>query len=417
MIGVNKNKIGLSTILAFLVVARLACPALSNIPFMSMAFVFVYGVLFCITYFVETKIISHDDLLLLVPLLLYTIFVVARSILAGNGLFSSNAFNAYTLFFLTTIYLWLKKQPTARRANMLKLILFACLFNYVYSIIVLCFDPQASRIAAATSVLEPSPYDILHAVGSFDTVYGGIFIVVLLLYMRKAIVVGKKRTLVNLILLLAIVFIVMAAYATAIIMLALALFMVISNRNKILSGIGITTVFLIFIFHETFGSLIMELAEQIPYSETISMKVKEFGYMIKTFETAGTYSGQDGRFQKMLDSLNTFFDRPLFGGYGVQGAKIGGHSEFFDILGEYGLVGFSLIVAFFVFLYIDISRNIKEKRTQKSLRIVFFLFFILSVLNPALYALLMIPIILMIPLSESYVQHALYKDVETGSRS
>ena len=98
-------------------------------------------------------------------------------------MFAREAFNAYIIVFLTMIYLWVKQKPLATKVLLFRFILAALIFNYVYSIVVLFFDPGASRAAAALGVLEPSPYDVLHAVGSFDAVYGGLSVILILLSM------------------------------------------------------------------------------------------------------------------------------------------------------------------------------------------------------------------------------------------
>ena len=54
-------KIDVLSILALLIVARISCPALSNIPIFSMAFTFIYGATFVFIYmFTEGKIKKKD---------------------------------------------------------------------------------------------------------------------------------------------------------------------------------------------------------------------------------------------------------------------------------------------------------------------------------------------------------------------
>jgi hypothetical protein len=80
MLGENKkNKIDLLTILAFLIVARLSCPVLSNIPFMSVGFVFIYGVLFCSLYLLLGKRLNQSEVTILIIVLCYTIFVCEKA--------------------------------------------------------------------------------------------------------------------------------------------------------------------------------------------------------------------------------------------------------------------------------------------------------------------------------------------------
>ena len=415
MLGVVEKKgINVLTLLGFIIVARLSCPALSNIPGMSMGFVFVYGMVFCVLYLLSEKRLNQSEVMLLIVNLSYTFFVLLKIILSGDSIFGTDGFNAYVIFFLMIIYFWIKRQSNSVRANLLKLILVGCLFNYAYSIVVLYFDPSASRVAAASSALQTSPYDVLNAVGGFDAVYGGIFVVTLLLFIRHNLEKGKKKIWVSLISVLAIIFIFMASYATAIILLILMFFMFISKKNRFASFLFVFSIVIMLIFHEAVGEFLMRVSSSINYSETISTKIKELGYMIKTFKAAGTYAGDEGRIKNMIDSLTTFFKYPLFGGRGEIGAVIGGHSEFCDILGKYGLIGFSLLIMFFVFLYEEIRQNITMKENIKCLNIIYFIFIILTILNPALYTLIQLPIILMISLSESYINEGAHRTKIAG---
>ena len=398
----GKNNIDIMTILAFLIVARLACPALSNIPLMNMTFIFIYGMAFCVFFIFMDNNLTRVEKSIFWCVLIYVLYTVFRILISNGGIFDRDAFNAYTLFFLINIFLWVKKQSNDVRSNLLKLILIACLFNFVYSIVILILDPDASRKAAATSVLEGSRFDILNAVGSFDAVYGGIFIVLLMIYMRKKMAKGGKKTLLTVIMISALIFIIMSAYATAILLLIVTLFIYFSNKSQTFSIIGIVIAVGILLFHEAIGGAIMTFAKKVNYSQIISTRIEEFGYMLKTFEAAGTYAGEEGRWQKMLNSINAFLAHPLFGALGDKSVKVGGHSEFFDILGKYGIVGFGMLVSVFVNLYKVVRSDIYDRQNVKCLNIIYFIYVLLSILNPSLYALLIMPIILIVPLSESY---------------
>ena len=96
---------------------------------------------------------------------------------------------------------------------------------------------------------------------------------------------------------------------------------------------------------------------------------------------------------------------PIFGGQGVSGAKIGGHSEFWDMLGKYGIVGFGLLASFFIALYKDIKKRMFSVNIRKCCNIVFLVWIITAVLNPALFSLQMMPIILMLPLANAYLEN------------
>lgn len=400
-----KTRLPLLTFLAYLIVARLSCPALSNVPFMSMGFVFVYGLAFAILFLFTTPGISTSDTYLLTCLTLYIFYVLLQIFISGGTVFDTLIYKMYIIAFMSLIYIWSKQQTLTTRKNLMLIILGTSIFNYIYSIIVLFFDPNASRIAAATSVLEASPYDVLHAVGSFDAVNGAIFVIIILLYIRNKISISKVKFVVTLVIVLAVVFIIMASYVTAIILLILALCLYISRKNKALSYISTFLVIALMIFHEQLGDFLMNASFNISYSETVGEKFYEFGYMIRNLEATGTYGGTDGRVAKMTTSINTFFNYPIFGGLTHPDAKTGGHSELFDILGNFGFVGFGLIAFYMRALYSSLRRSVVLKDSKMCIRIVFIIFIIAAVLNPTFYTLQMLPIILMIYLSESFLKY------------
>ncbi len=398
--------------LAFLVLARLGCAALSNLPFFSMAFIFGYGMLF-VLLFIATARLNTAEFLIVTFSALYTLYVVGQTLVAGKDLFGTEAFNSYIIFFLVCIYLWLKRQSGTVKKYLLGTVLLGCAFTYVYSIIVLYFDPTASRVSA-THILDKSPYDVLNAVGSFDAVYGAVAMLVILLYMRRGVVGRKKRFLITTLLVLDIIFIVMASYATALVLMVLALALYVGNKNKFFTFVMFLVLVLLVFFHEPVGGWIINLSKSITYSEIVSEKLGEFGYMIQTFELAGTYSGDEGRFARMIMSWDVFVAYPLLGGYTVSGATVGGHSELFDMMGRFGIVGLFLSVMLFVSMHKDIKEG-SDKDGKKTAFVVYILFAISAVMNPALYTLQILPIIIVLPLAID-LSHGEDKTVEASEQ-
>ncbi len=400
----TEKKIDLLTVLAFFTTARICCSALSNLPFFNMAFTFVYGTAFLVLFLLTCRSITRGEFFLLSSMALYTIYIITQSLWAGKGIFYTEEFNAYIIVFLIAIYLWAKRQSTHRQTQLLMLIITALIFDYVYSIWVLIQDPNASRILATAGEIEPSPYDVLNAVGGFDTVYGSISIVAILLLLQRGILKEKKmKWLILAVALLAIVFIYMASYATAILLLLVTIALVFGSQNKVLSISVILVFLLILVFHETVGEWIMQQSAHFSGSEVIREKMHEFGEMLKTFEMSGTYAGEDGRIARMQYSLNAFAKHPLLGSFTVKGVRTGGHSELIDMLGKFGIIGFGLFALFSVALYRELRRVITDPKMKTCCAIVLFVWLITAVLNPALYALQMMPIILLLPLSAIYL--------------
>ena len=86
--------------LGYLIVARLSCIALANIPIFNMKFIFVYGVVFVLAYIYNYRVPERKESYAFFVLLGYTIFVVAKTTSSSGTFFNTQAFNAYILFFL-----------------------------------------------------------------------------------------------------------------------------------------------------------------------------------------------------------------------------------------------------------------------------------------------------------------------------
>lgn len=403
-IKIKNRKIDTLLILAMFILVRICCPALSNIPIFSMAFTFIYGVGFVFLYFLIVGKMNIRDFYLMVAAFLYAAYVFLRGVSTGNGLFARDPFNAYVVVFLTMIYIWIKEKPTEIKMLFFRIILFALIFDYAYSIYVLIQDPDASRMAAVGGS-GISPYDILTAVGSFDAVYGGLSVVVILLCVRQVL---KKKHIKNIttliVLLLAIAFIIMASYATAILLLICSLALFFRQKSKAFSVLVLVAVILFIIFHKAIGQWLMDMSPNITYSEKISEKMNDFGYMLKYFEASGTYAGEEGRTAKMIYSWETFLKYPFFGGIGMDDAKVYGHCELLDFPGNFGLVGFAFLITYFVCLYKNIRLLLSSKEMRTCWKIILFVFAVSAALNPSLYSLQMMPLILMMPLAPSYIE-------------
>ena len=269
------RKLDLLLILALLVLARICCPALSNISLFNMTFTFIYGVAFIFLYLLSAKKMKIEDFSLLLAAVVYTAYILLRGFFANKGLFAREPFNAYIIVFLTVIYIWIKERPLKTKALIFKFILAALIFDYIYSIIVLFFDPNASRISAALSVLERSPYDILNAVGGFDAVYGALSVIVILLCMRQRLKKEKIKNKLSLfVVFLALAFILMSAYGTALILLTITLALLWAKKHKLFSILLLLLIGVFLIFHEPIGQWIMDMSTHITYSDMISTRIR-----------------------------------------------------------------------------------------------------------------------------------------------
>ena len=116
----------------------------------------------------------------------------------------------------------------------------------------------------------------------------------------------------------------------------------------------------------------------------ISNKLQDLVYFLQGNQTGDILA----RFERYTSSIDVFFEHPLTGIsiYGVPYYGLfGNHSDFFDMLGYYGLFGVSVIVAIIIryFRIIRTSRYINEKWR---LIVPLFAFLAFFVLNPVWYS-------------------------------
>ncbi len=389
--------------LAAIIVARYSCVALTNIPIFSIKFIFVYMMGFVLLYVLGNRSIKHEELGMFGCLMVYVLDVVYVTYTHTYNLFNTQAFNCYIMVALFFMYLWLKDSADKTKKRIITISLTGYSFTYIYSVIKLAQDPMLSRKAAASIVTENS-VDTLNAIGGFDTTYGSLLIVCVLLFMFASIPKGKSGLACWTALSIGTIFIVMATYTIALGLLAIIWIWWIARRNKGLAFIVLLVLIVALIRHEELGQLLMDYSDSITYSKTMAEKIHEVGYMIKTGEAAGTLAGDEGRMARIEWSWDAFQKYPIFGAYGQYDVKIGGHSEVFDTLARFGLIGFLSLFCFWVSLYKDTRRRIHSRAGIICLNTVYGIYFLTSVLDPSLYTQMILPLFLIVPFFEESMQ-------------
>lgn len=376
--------------------ARFSCTLLSGVPFLSMSFVFSYGIIYIFMSNIIIRKISQREFILLLLVVVYDMFVVVKTTTNGEGLFNTQAFNSYILLMMYSLYLSIKHSENEREKQTYY---WVCMSGYivtiVYSIIHLVSNPLASRIAATGSKASGGVVGI----GGFDTVYGTVFLVFTFLYNIEKSRNKRKRFINISFLVISLIFIVMASYATAFVLVAIGLVMYFFNKNRILSISIFISLVIIFCFRENIGLVIMNSSKGISYSNTLSTKIYQIGYIIKYGESTGTLAGSSGRINMMLNSIQVFFENPITGAYGSYDVSIGGHSELFDTLARFGLCGFIPIVCFWIGFFLDVKEVCLIKDSQKYIHIIATLYLLLSILNPSLYTQQLLPLFIILPIS------------------
>ena len=393
------NNEKLLLILAGLILARFSCVALSNIPFMTITFVLIYVISFIVLFFLSIKTVTEMEAKALAALIIYALEVVLITV-PNSGLFNTQAFNAYIMVALFVLYLFTKRLDNKGKKLLFTVCLIGYVFTFAYSIIVLIQNPMLSRYAA-TGKYSDSAEDSLNAIGGFDTVYGALLVFAILLYLLPKVRKGKVKTAVIFSLVACIVFIVMATYATALVLMSVIAVVILLRKSKKWASVIICVLLFALLFRGIIGDFIMGLSKDVGYSVVFKEKLYQIGYILKTGESVGTLAGSEGRWARIGWSLEAFLQYPIFGAYGVDGVKIGFHSEIADTLGRFGLVGFVALATFFYYSFNDIYCLVKTRRTKKCITVCVNAYVLIAILDPALYTQQLIPIFLLLPTMET----------------
>ena len=382
--------------LTIIIIARFSCGALSNIPLFTILFTFIYIICFIVLFCFTKERIAGKAIGMFISLFTYAAEVIYITYTKTNNMFNTQAFNTYVIVALFFIYNWLKEAEREKKRTIISVSIAGYLFTFVYSIVKLYQDPLLSRKKAASIVTENS-VDTINGVGGFDTVYGALLIICVLLFLYFYIPKGCHGIMYWAVLFSGIVFLIMATFATSIVLLACILVIWFFSRNKLLASITLVLVTIGIFYHVPIGQSIMEFSETITFSAPMAEKIYEVGYMICNGEMAGTLAGEEGRIARMMWSWDAFLQYPIFGAYAKSGVRIGGHSEIVDTLGRFGLFGFFSIVCFFTFLYFDTREKLRDKRAKLCQNVVYCIFVLTSFLNPSLYMQIVVPLFIIVP--------------------
>ncbi len=397
----KRFSISLSFLLAVLMIARFSCIALSNFPLMSMKFIFLYGIMFLGVFFLENNRISKREFICFCLLLIYVFVVFMKTAFNTGNLFNTEAFNAYVLLFLFYIYMYIKRISIENKMRIFTVAIIGFTFTYLYSIKWLSVDPNLSRKAAA-NIKSEQGVDTLNAIGGFDTVYGSVLVVIILLFLYKLLSRKWKKLVCCFLIISSIVFIIMASYGTAIVLLVIALSLWTMQTNRVLGGIMLGIFILVAVNHVEMGAMISHWSQKIDYSDMLSQKMNEIGFILQTGEAAGTLAGDEGRFARMGWSVETFLKYPIFGAYGKNDALIGYHSELVDSLAKFGVFGFIPLIMFFIYFFKDIYSGLETVEGKRCCILVGIMYIVIAILNPALYTQQVLPLFILLPICESF---------------
>ncbi|MGM9959227.1 MAG: hypothetical protein ACI32B_08265 [Erysipelotrichaceae bacterium] len=397
------RKFEINQFLAYLMVARFSCIALANIPLFNMSLIFVYGMLFIISFILNYRYLERKETYALFAILIYIVFVVVKTTPVFGTIFNTQAFNGYILFFLFFIYLYMKRIETIKVLKICRVALIGFNFTYLYSIVMLIQDPTLSRRAAATIITENS-VDTLNAVGGFDTVYGTVILFCFFLYLYQRAYNKKDLWLIRIGFFSGTVFLILASYGTAIVLFAFIIILTLMKKNKTMGACVTLLCSIFYALRKQLGTILYNFANTIGISYILKEKMQDIAIIMITGQSAGTLSGDDGRFARIRWDIDAFIKYPIFGGLGKNDIKIGAHSEVFDTLGRFGFIGFTLLLMFFYLFFKDNSQLVNDKSGKKCLSVSIVVYLIIAFLDPALYTQQILPLFILIPFFDLFVR-------------
>ena len=300
----------------------------------------------------------------------------------------------YLLFFMFVFAIYSGKHYKNDRG----LILFVCItdaiISCVYSIYRLIEDPNLSRLLSTGSYHET--YEAIEARGvvSFGVVYGLVLILLVLFFL----ILQKKKHRISNILLFSLftVTLFFAQFMIAILLVGIGIIwiLIINNDNK-----KNKTRFFFFIIAGVICIFIL------PVLLVIIVENNILGYEInaRLEEILGLFRGESlegtdllARFSQYFMSLSAFISSYGMGKIAMNSVEVGGHSQWLDGFGNYGIIFILYIVALFTFRKFVIKK-LPNKNAKRVYQVVFAIYIIMSLINTSAWAPITLNLYVIIP--------------------
>jgi len=218
-------------------------------------------------------------------------------------------------------------------------------FQLVYAIKMLFSNPTLIR-GLLTSTIDAVNYPFMI---SFAGVYISMAIMIYIIVQFKYINKTYKLPCLLLVI-LQVVLVLMSNLATPLIISAtfIGLSILFKNKKKLIFSFVILLIFYS-IFKTQIGNIFVTLSQGSYFSTIISDKLYELGYYLQgkiVNNASGTYAVRQ---ELSKQSMASFYDHFLLGVYGMgYDAKVGGHTTWQDLLGNFGILRTMFL---FIFLY------------------------------------------------------------------
>lgn len=252
--------------------------------------------------------------------------------------------------------------------------------------------PGASRALAVTNVEDMEYYEIYTRmnIGGFSFIYSIIFLVPLLIVLMKNYSYFPNSKFLFLISLCCVMIIGLAVfsseYTMAVLLYSLSLSLIFFARKLSLRKLLILifmSMSIFLLFKPVFGEILVGLSENVT-SENISSRLFDIGISVQGEEIINNNSDVNIRMEKYMKSFNSFIANP-FGTWFFRPTEAGGHSFILDNMARFGIFAIFLFVIMLRQIYRLYLLRYKTKSYYGYGLIIFFMFIVLSAVNPGLF--------------------------------
>jgi hypothetical protein len=376
------------------------------------AFTMLYTVMPIVSRFVSTYLTTYFYMLVVVAVVVAILFAKRGDSFneyAGGVLLPFILYYACTYFLRTnSITLWgyqilLELLPiiigyyiTRYKQQQVKfysqVLCVALIITMITTCIGLIRFPSAARILATIASSQDAAAITYNwnNIGGFSFIYTIVLLYPIFIMAYKQKKINLFLTICGTVLIYATVL--LSEYATALLLLMLstALFFVKKNLTKrdvrILLLIGLV----VLVLFSSFLSQLLTYVGGLTGSQTLSTR-----FTALAGGQTGLESTDDNRIQLYQRSFTTFLQHPLLGTFLSGGGGVGGHSNILDILGQYGLLGATLLYFMYRKIYRYFVAPFQDKPGYGFVLWTFMQAILLSVLNPGMWLsvlTLMVPI-------------------------
>ena len=316
--------------------------------------------------------LNFMDVPLLLVMISSAVIISMGAILKDKSL--TEMFGKYFPYILWPLLYRLTRSNVNRKLKAALTVIFIAFFavSVILTLTTLSVDSNASRLLAGMATESERAAYYAKGVGGYGFIFGSVFISYALVKFGRRINFKPGKIAIIALLAVIAVMVILASYTTAIILFFILVFVSAFTSAKKHNWIGFVLLFvgalLVILFRNSIFEMFAQLGKnlELPYVEN------RFTQLLRASDE-GSVEGLR-RYTLYKESLDAFFSQPLTGA-----AKVGGHSEIFDLLGMYGFFGCAITLYGVFAIPFIVSQALMFRQMAKDsvfkVEIVYWIFF------------------------------------------